>query len=183
MASKVYISPITQHHISHLIGFSDDPELIETMGWRPFRYDENERFLETIELASLPNRGDSDPITFCIIAQKNDVPIGYVTIKGVDRVNANAEVGIAIMDKTYRSGGYGTEALAIAADYAFHTMVLFSLGLTVFPSNTRAIKAYEKVGFKIIDILKDSWTMPNGKRVDMLLMELNIKSFTLKSLF
>jgi RimJ/RimL family protein N-acetyltransferase len=73
--------------------------------------------------------------------------------------------------------------LAIAADYAFHTMVLFSLGLTVFPSNTRAIKAYEKVGFKIIDILKDSWTMPNGKRVDMLLMELNIKSFTLKSLF
>ena len=49
------------------------------------------------------------------------------------------------------------------------------MGLTVFPSNARAIKAYEKVGFKTVDILKKSWTMPDGKQVDMLLMELKKK--------
>jgi len=27
----VYLSPITLDHIAHLIGFSDDPELIDTM--------------------------------------------------------------------------------------------------------------------------------------------------------
>lgn len=43
-------------------------------------------------------------------------------------------------------------------------------------SNIRAIKAYEKVGFKTVDILKKSWTMPNGIKVDMLLMELNKKA-------
>ena len=77
------------------------------------------------------------------------------------------------MDGRYRSGGHGTEALTLAVDYAFNTINLVNIGLTVFPSNARAIKAYGKVGFKIVDILKNSWIMPNGKQVDMLLMELH----------
>jgi|GEM_PF-952744 len=171
----VYLSPITHNHITHLISFSDDPELIDTMGWHPFRCDENERFIKTIEILTLPDCGNGNPITFCIITKKNDVPIGYVTLKGVNDVKAKAEIGIAIMDRRYRSGGHGTEALTLAADYAFNTMNLVSIGLAVFPSNTRAIKAYGKVGFKTVDILINSWTMPNGKQVDMLLMELNKK--------
>ena len=176
MVSKVYLSPITQNHINHLIGFSDDPELIDTMGWHPFRRNENERFMETIEILTLPDCGNGVPITFSIIAQKNDVPIGYVTLKGTNDVKATAEIGIAIMDRQYRSGGHGTEALTLAAEYAFNTMNLVSIGLTVFPSNKRAIKAYEKVGFKTVNILKNSWTIPNGKQVDMLLLELNKKN-------
>ncbi len=176
MASGVYLSPITQNHITHLIGFSDDTELIDTMGWHPFRCNENERFIKTIEILTLPDCGNGDPITLSIITQKNHVPIGYVTLKGANNVKAKAEIGIAIMDRRYRSEGHGTEALKLAAGYAFNTMNLVSIGLAVFPSNTRAIKAYKKVGFKTVDILKNSWTMPNGKQVDMLLMELNNKT-------
>jgi RimJ/RimL family protein N-acetyltransferase len=169
----VYLLPITHDHISHLIGFSDDPELIETMGWHPFRYNESERFIKTIEILTLPDCGNGDPVTFCIIAYKNDIPIGYVTIKGIHNDKAKAEIGIAIMDRRYRSGGYGTQALKFVADYAFNTMNLANLSLTVFPSNKRAIKAYEKVGFKTVGILKKLWTMPNGEKIDMLLMALN----------
>jgi RimJ/RimL family protein N-acetyltransferase len=176
MTFRVYLSPITQNHITHLIGFSDDPELIDTMGWHPFRCNENERFIKTIEILTIPDCGNGNPITFSIITQKNDVPIGYVALKGINDVKAKAEIGIAIMDRRYRSEGHGTEALTLAADYAFNTMNLVSIGLAVFPSNTRAIKAYEKAGFKTVDILKNSWIMPNGKQVDMLLMELNKKT-------
>lgn len=170
----VYLSPLTDDHIAHLIGFSDDPELIDTMGWHPFRGNESERFIETIEILTLPDCGNGDPVTFCIIAHKHDVPIGYVTLKGIHNDKAKAEIGIAIMDRRYRSGGYGTEALKLAADYAFNTISLTNIALTVFPSNTRAIKAYKKVGFRTADILKKSWTMPNGEKIDMLLMELNV---------
>ena len=176
MDFRVYLSPITHNNIVHLIGFSDDPELIDTMGWHPFRCNESERFIRTIEILTIPDGGNGDPITFCIIARKNDVPIGYVTLKGIHNDKAKAEIGIAIMDRRYRSGGYGTEALKLAADYAFNTMNLVTIALTVFPSNTRAVKAYEKVGFKTVDILKKLWTMPNGEKVDMLLMALNKKS-------
>lgn len=173
MAPGVYLSPITQNHITHLIGFSDDPELVDTMGWHPFRYNETERFIKSIEVLTIPDCGNGDPITFSIISQKNSAPIGYVTLKGANDVKAKAEIGIAIMDRQYRSEGHGTEALTLAADYAFNKMNLVSISLAVFPSNTRAIRAYEKVGFVTVDVLENSWTMPNGKQVDMLLMELN----------
>ena len=173
MVPGVYLSPISKNHICHLMGFSDDSELLKTMGWRPFQPNEGKRFLKTIEVITLPDAGNGSPKTFCVITHSNHNPIGYVTLKGINDVTAKAEIGIAIMDRKYRSGGYGTEALTLSADYAFNTLHLFSLGLTVFPSNSRAIRAYKKVGFKEVDILKNSWTMPSGKQVNMLLMELN----------
>jgi RimJ/RimL family protein N-acetyltransferase len=173
MVPVVNLSPINKNHICHLIGFSDDPELIKTMGWRPFQPNEGKRFLKTIEVITLPDAGNGSPKTFCIITHSNHTPIGYVTLKGINDTTSKAEIGIAIMDRKYRSGGYGTEALTLSVDYAFNTLHLLSLGLTVFPSNSRAIRAYKKVGFKKVDILKNSWTMPSGKQVDMLLMELN----------
>jgi len=175
MAHSVSLSPITPNQIARLIGFSDDPELIDTMGWAPFRPDEAERFVQAIETLTLPDCGDGNPTTLCIIIEKAQIPAGYVTIKGINRDKTKAEIGIAIMDRRYRSGGHGTEALQRAADYAFNTMKLGCLGLTVFPSNTRAIKAYRKVGFEAVDLLRNSWTLPDGKQVDMLLMELHKK--------
>jgi len=76
------------------------------------------------------------------------------------------------MEKGYRNRGYGTEALKLTAQYAFNELGLALLGLTVFPSNQRAIRAYEKVGFRKREILKQSWQMPSGKYADMWLMEL-----------
>jgi RimJ/RimL family protein N-acetyltransferase len=96
-------------------------------------------------------------------------------LKGVNYEKAAAELGIAIMDSRYRSGGYGSEALTLAIDYAFNTLHVSLVGLTVFPSNIRAIRAYKKVGFEKVNILQKAWTMPNGEQVDMLLMEFRKK--------
>ena len=172
MDSKVYLSPIEESHLFQYMSLSDDPVLISTMGWRPFKTDEKDRFLSTIEILSLPYCVDSQPITFSIISTEENFSIGYVTLKGINYDKASAELGIAIMDSRYRSGGYGSEALTLVTEYAFNNLQLFIIGLTVFPSNSRAIRAYEKAGFKIVDVLEKAWTMPDGEQVDMLLMEL-----------
>jgi RimJ/RimL family protein N-acetyltransferase len=44
-------------------------------------------------------------------------------------------------------------------------------GLTVFPSNQRAIQAYERVGFRKTG-LTVAWLLPSGESVDMQVMEL-----------
>lgn len=172
MSLKVYLSPIEESHIFQYMGLSDAPELISTMGWRPFETHEKDRFLHAVEILTLPCCGDGEPITFSIITTEGHFPIGYVTLKGIDYDKASAELGIAVMDSRYLSGGYGSEALTHAVDYAFNNLQLLTIGLTVFPSNARAIKAYEKVGFKIVAVLEKAWTMPGGEEVDMLLMEL-----------
>jgi RimJ/RimL family protein N-acetyltransferase len=172
MDPKVYLSPIEESHLFHYMSLSDAPELITTMGWRPFESNEKERFLNAVEVLTLPYCGDGQPITFSIITTEENLPIGYVTLKGINHDKATVELGIAVMDSRYLSGGYGSDALTVATDYAFNHLQLSTIGLTVFPSNVRAIKAYEKVGFKVVDVLEKAWTMPGGKKVDMLLMEL-----------
>lgn len=172
MNLKVYLSPIEENHLFQYMSLSDDPELLSTMGWRPFETDEKDRFLHAVEALTLPYCGDGEPITFSIITTEGHFPIGYVTLKGINYDKATAELGIAIMDSRYFSSGYGSDALILAADFAFNNLQLLTIGLTVFPSNIRAIKAYEKVGFTIVDVLEKAWTMPDGERADMLLMEL-----------
>jgi len=168
---RVYLAPLEDKHIRRYMELSDDPELVATEGWRPFGIDEKERFLQTLRVLTLPYCDSGETIIFSIISAADDKAIGYVSIKGINEAKSSAELGIGIMEKEYRSQGYGTEALTLAVRYAFDKLQLALIGLTVFPFNKRAIRAYEKVGFKRKEVLEKSWLMPDGEYADMLLME------------
>ena len=169
---RVRLAPLVDEHISRYMQLSNDPELVLTMGWQPFGAEEKERFLKTIQVSTLPYNDNGQPITFSIISTAENKPIGYVCLKGINENISSAELGIAIMEKDYRGQGYGAEALRLVTRYAFDKLGLSLMGLTVFPSNKRAVKAYEKVGFSSQKVLKKSWLLPGGDYVDMLLMEL-----------
>ena len=167
----VHLSILEKEHISRYMQLSDDPELVDTMGWLPFDVGEEERFLQTVQVITLPSCGNGQPIMFSIVSTEEDKPVGFVCLKGMNEINSSIELGIAIMEKEYRSHGYGTEALDLAINYAFDRLGVSKVGLTVFPSNERAIRAYEKAGFRAKELLEKSWLMPTGEYVDMLLME------------
>jgi RimJ/RimL family protein N-acetyltransferase len=171
--TRVYLSPLQDEHIDRYMALSDDPELIATMGWRPFGPEEKERFTQFSQVLTLPNLDGGKAIVFSIINAADNKAIGYTSIKGISETEARAEVGIAIMEREYRGQGYGTEALRHVVDYAFNELRLTLLGLTVFPSNQRAIRAYEKVGFRKTEVLEDSWLLPDGEYADMWVMELS----------
>ena len=171
--TRVYLSALQDQHIDRYMSLSDDPELIATMGWRPFGPDEKERFTQFSQVLSLPNLSGGKAIVFDIMNAADNKAIGYTSIKGISETEAHAEVGIAIMEREYRGQGYGTEVLKHVVDYAFNELGLTLIGLTVFPSNQRAIRAYEKVGFRKTEFLEDSWLLPNGEYADMWVMELS----------
>ena len=177
---RVYLTPLEDKHISRYLRLSDDPELVATEGWKPFGTDEKERFLQTLQVLTLPYCDSSETIIFSIISAADNKAIGYVSIKGINEAKASAELGIGIMEKEYRSQGYGTEALELVVNYAFNNLGLALLGLTVFPTNQRAIRAYEKVGFRKRKFLKRSWLMPSSEYVDMWLMELRRDQWALQ---
>ena len=168
---RIFLSNLTEEHIARYISLSTDPELIETMGWKPFHDGEKDRFLQTIEIPTVPYCKNGKATTLNIISAIDKTAIGYISIKGINKVAACAEIGIAIMDKKYRGKGYGTEALQKAIDYAFDEFGITVLWLTVFPSNKKAIRSYEKAGFRKEELLEDSWLLPSGKYSDMWLME------------
>jgi RimJ/RimL family protein N-acetyltransferase len=172
MNPKVYLTPIKTEHIRIFIRLSEDPVLVRTMGWKPFKPNQTQLFVDAVSKPSLPLILPGDAIIYSIMKTNDDVPIGFLSLKGIDWDSARAELAIAICDDRYRSDGYGSEALSLALDHAFTRLELASIYLSVFPSNRRAIRAYEKNGFKLVERLENSWKMPNGEKVDMLVMSI-----------
>lgn len=168
---RVYLAELDEATIERFLALSHEPELVETMGWKPFEPGETQRFLEQLDIVALEGCGPGRTVVLGIVHAEERRPIGFVCLKGVSETNPKAEIDIAIMDKEYRGAGYGSEALELIAEYGFEQLGLKTIGLAVFPSNVKAIRAYEKAGFSKIKLLEKGWRMGDGELADILLME------------
>jgi RimJ/RimL family protein N-acetyltransferase len=78
-------------------------------------------------------------------------------------------VGLGIGDRNDWGKGYGTDAMKIILRFAFTELNLRRVTLTVFEYNPRAIRSYEKTGFRHEGRLRGA-LVRDGKRWDMLYM-------------
>ncbi|KIL43310.1 GNAT family N-acetyltransferase [Jeotgalibacillus campisalis] len=98
---------------------------------------------------------------FSICLKDKDVLIGDLSILEIDEENKKAGFRIALHQTEFFNKGYGTEALSLALKFAFDKLNLNRLQLEVFSHNLRAIKSYEKAGFKIEGRLRQSIFLNN----------------------
>ncbi|WP_078382468.1 GNAT family N-acetyltransferase [Sutcliffiella halmapala] len=98
---------------------------------------------------------DKSRIDLIICLQENDQPIGDIALLNINHQNRNAVVRISIFEKKYWGNGYGTEAMSLLLEFGFGIVNLHRIGLDVFSFNKRAIKSYEKLGFKQEGIIRD----------------------------
>ena len=91
-----------------------------------------------------------------IVDLETDTPIGWCALFAQVPTNRRASLGIIIGEKTYWGRGYGTEAVHLLLDYGFNVLNLNSVELGVYAFNRRAIRCYEKVGFKRIGIHREA---------------------------
>ena len=94
--------------------------------------------------------GLSNDHNYAIIDTAKDELIGNCGFLDIDHLNQAAEAGIFIGNKNYWNKGYGTEALSLLIDYGFKALNLHNIMLRVYEFNEKAIRCYQKVGFKYI---------------------------------
>ncbi len=102
---------------------------------------EEEKFLERA-------MSHNDTEKNLVMETKEGDYIGQISLHKIDWKNRNAELGIVIGNKEYWGKGYGTDAIKILLNHAFNQMNLYKVYLRVFDYNQRAIRCYEKCGFK-----------------------------------
>lgn len=73
--------------------------------------------------------------------------IGEVLLDNFVEADQRASLIVGILDKNALGSGLGTEAIRAIAEFAFDTLKLHKLSTRVLAFNTRAIRAYERVGF------------------------------------
>lgn len=82
--------------------------------------------------------------------------VGYMGINHIRRIWREAILGI-VFDPNYVNQGYGTEGITTYLNYYFNNMKMKTLYLEVAKFNKRAIRCYEKSGFKVIDVYLDEF--------------------------
>ena len=121
-------------------------------------------------------RGKNEEYNFAIETLESESFIGGCSVKKVNWVNRNCEIGIMIGDKDYWNKEYGTDAIKTLLKFIFDEMNLNKVKLGVFGFNKRAIRSYEKCGFKIEGTEKNE-IFRNGEYHDRILMAIFKEDF------
>jgi RimJ/RimL family protein N-acetyltransferase len=114
-------------------------------------------------------KGDEFRFFFTIRTLEGDQLIGFIGLFGVQWNHASAWVGIGLGERSYWGRGYGTDAMQVVLRYAFRELNLQRVSLDVFEYNPRAIRSYEKAGFKV-EGRERKVIQRDGRRYDMILM-------------
>jgi len=139
----------------------NDPELIRySAPFKPVHELEHLKWLGNI-LADETKR-------FFII-ESNSVPVGYTQLIDIHPIHRSAEITIRFFEEKYCGKGIGTKALTVLCEHSFKDLGLMRVWLRVFESNVRAIRAYEKAGFKEEGIMRKAVYI-NGQQIDVILM-------------
>jgi RimJ/RimL family protein N-acetyltransferase len=112
------------------------------------------------------------------ILNEDSAVIGSVGFREHNIPARSAVVYINIGRSEYWGKGYGTEALMIFVKYLFFQWNFHRLSLDTWDGNIRAIRAYEKVGFKIEGRLREACYVL-GEYHDAVLMGLLKREFQL----
>jgi RimJ/RimL family protein N-acetyltransferase len=124
---------------------------------------------EEFALRLSPDQADPNRLEFHLRTLADDRLIGFVALHSVEWNNGAALLAIGIGEPEYRSKGYGTDALQLILRFAFHELNLFRVGLDVIATNSRAIRVYEKLGFRCEGRMRGA-VLRDGCRTDRIFM-------------
>lgn len=114
-------------------------------------------------------------VNLSVERREDEILIGQCSLWGISPSGHWATLGI-VFGRDYWNEGYGTEALSLVLNYAFHELNLNRVQLTVNADNARAIRAYKKAGFQEEGRAREAF-FRDGQWRDMLYMGVLRKDF------
>ncbi|MDO4312943.1 MAG: GNAT family protein [Eubacteriales bacterium] len=141
-----------------------DPEIVRLTGCKAeFTHDEVvDFFCRCIE--------SKDRYDFVIAAPDGQI-IGESVINEIDELTKSANFRIALFHEEGCGKGIGSWAIRQTMRFAFEEIGLHRLSLDVFSFNVRAIRAYEKAGFRREGVFRDA-VRDGGRYADDILMSI-----------
>ena len=158
---RVRLRRVERSDLPRYVEWLNDPEVRDHLALvHPISLAGEEQWFE----ATLRSEPACQP--FAIDARGADLPpetaaepwvhIGSAGFHEVDWRNRSGELGLVIGRKDLWGRGYGTEAVRVLARWGFFELNLHRVQLKVYEDNARAIRAYEKAGFKAEGCLRQS---------------------------
>ena len=157
IGERVHLRPLEREDASLLVPWLHDPQVTQTLG-QVFIPADIQAEADLIE--RLYQEGHD--LLLGIVLQDTDRLIGVTEIHHLDLHNRQASFGIMIGDMQEWGNGYGAEVTALLCDYVFSGLEMNRVWLHVDERNSRAIRAYEKVGFQYEGLLRQDRYVDGG---------------------
>ena len=170
MPDEIWIKPSELADVPAIVALRNDPStLLQLHDANQYNVTETENWLRA--LASTSKR-------YSIFEWVNSpgMPpdcgefLGLVRIDRIDSVNRNCAVGLDLV-AAHRGKGLAAKVYAWLLDYLFHQLNMHMVYLEVLESNERAIRLYERLGFRVDGRLRQR-IFRNGTYEDSILMSL-----------
>lgn len=122
----------------------NDPEVRASLG----AYDLVYPVSKDMEEKWIRERSARDDESHLIVTcRRGRGPLGMLSIKDINWRNSSAHITI-MLERASWDKGYGSEAVSGALDFLFNKMNMHRVWLRVVETNARAIRCYEKCGFR-----------------------------------
>lgn len=159
---RIALRAITLDDMPHLLAWFNDRLVLEHLARQmPMNPVAERDWIERISR-------DEDHLVLLICLRDAGRPIGTIGLRNIRNHNRRADLGIAIGERACWAMGYGSEATELMLDFAFNTLDLHRVELSVYASNARAIRCYQRLGFIHEGTLREA-RFANGQREDILL--------------
>jgi len=165
---KIRLRAIERKDLPRFVEWLNDPEVIQgLLFYLPMSLTEEEGWYENM----LKRPPAEHPMVIEIHEGNEWVMIGNCGVHNVDWRCRSSEVGIVIGEKRFWNHGYGTQAMQLLLQHCFDTLNLNRVALDVYENNPRAIRSYEKAGFRQ-EGRKRQAMYKDGKYLDILSMSI-----------
>jgi RimJ/RimL family protein N-acetyltransferase len=139
----------------------------------PMSENTEKQWLESATTAKPWNDGS---MVLAIEDKKTGEFLGTTSLFDISKAFRRAEFGIAIHNPEKHSKGYGTDATKVTLWIAFHVLGLRSVYLYALGHNKRAMRAYEKTGFRHAGAFRKA-AFSEGEFHDLVAMDILSEEF------
>ena len=157
----LYPENVTQNYL----GWMQDEDITQFMECRGKTY----ALVELKDYTRMVDESHND-FLFGIYTSDDNVHIGNIKIGEINQLHKFGNLGLMIGEKKYWDKGYGTEAVKLATEYAFHKLRLNKLLAGIYENNTGCYKAFLKAGYNEVGRLKKH-RLHKDEYVDQIFME------------
>jgi RimJ/RimL family protein N-acetyltransferase len=165
IGEKVYLRAIEEADAATCYEWISDPEVRRHLARRSIPNNEAQT---RAFIAKVDWRSDQ---VFAIVSRADGLHVGNCGLHAISAVDRRATLGIVIGRQDAQNKGFGTEAVRLLCQHAFAGLNLHRVELSVYASNPRGQKVYERCGFRVEGRLRENaWV--DGRWVDEIRMGL-----------
>lgn len=164
---RVMLARLRREDLPELTRYFQNLELTTYLGGSgaSYSFEDEQAYFEGV------SRNNAAQVTFGVYERASGRVIGGTDLRDINHRHGTAELGVSIHDPYCWSGGFGSEATRLMVQYGVFHLGLHNVFLKVFAFNTRAIRAYEKVGFEVCG-RRTGTVRLGGERYDTVLMQI-----------